>query len=251
MIIDSFVDSKVMIEPEMVYGKVDRNDKVCIVTFSKNVIDTMIKKLNMKQVAFCRGINGGLPVYGFNYQGIEMFAFMAPVTSAAAATFLDEVRALTGASKYIVFGSCGVLNNDIVKNRLIVPTESYRDEGVSYHYAKASDYINMKNADKLAEIFEQLNVSYIKGKNWTIETLYRETQKEVDLRKSEGCICVEMEAAGLQALFDYRNCDFYTFFFGGDDLDCEDWDMANLGNDVEKENQMIGFEIALQVATRI
>ena len=29
----------------------------------------------------------------------------------------------------------------------MVPTDAYRDEGTSYHYAPASDYIEIKNAD--------------------------------------------------------------------------------------------------------
>lgn len=51
-------------------------------------------------------------------------------------------------NKYIVFGGCGCLNKKIIHGQVIIPTEaSYRDEGTSYHYAPASDYIKIKNAN--------------------------------------------------------------------------------------------------------
>lgn len=40
----------------------------------------------------------------------------------------------------IVFGSCGALT-DLPDGHIILPTHAYRDEGTSYHYAVAEDYI--------------------------------------------------------------------------------------------------------------
>lgn len=44
-------------------------------------------------------------------------------------------------NKYIVFGGCGCLNKKIIHGQVIIPTEA------SYHYAPASDYIKIKNAN--------------------------------------------------------------------------------------------------------
>ncbi len=57
----------------------------------------------------------------------------------------------------------------------MVPTEAYRDEGTSYHYAPASDYIAIKNADVVARFMKENKTPYIKGKTWTTDAFYWET----------------------------------------------------------------------------
>lgn len=51
----------------------------------------------------------------------------------------------------------------------MVPTEAYRDEGTSYHYAPASDYIKIQNADVVAKFMETVGLPYVKGKTWTTD----------------------------------------------------------------------------------
>ncbi len=41
-------------------------------------------------------------------------------------------------NRYIVFGGAGCLNKEIAHGKVMVPTFYYRDEGTSYHYAKAN-----------------------------------------------------------------------------------------------------------------
>lgn len=67
-------------------------------------------------------------------------------------------------------------------------------------------------------------------------------------RRNEGCISVEMESSGLQALCDYYGYELYTFFFGADLLSDDSWDKANLGSDLEFETQKETFRIAVDVA---
>ncbi len=59
---------------------------------------------------------------------------------------------------------CGALVQN-PRGDCIIPTHAYRDEGVSYHYAPASDYINVKNANVIAKLFDKLGVEYIFGKH--------------------------------------------------------------------------------------
>ena len=77
--------------------------------------------------------------------------------------------------KYIVFGGAGCLNKEIAHGKVMVLTEAYRDEGTSYHYAPASDYITVKNADIVADFMEKNGLPYVKGKTWTTDAIYRET----------------------------------------------------------------------------
>ena len=78
---------------------------------------------------------------------------------------------------------CGVLDRNIDDLAIIVPNVAVRDEGTSYHYAKASREIevNEKYKDIFEEIIKENNISYIEGKVWTTDAPYRETRnKEPD-----------------------------------------------------------------------
>lgn len=53
------------------------------------------------------------------------------------------VNWLTGASKFIMFGSAGSLDSNVTNGKFVIPTESYREEGLSYNYAASADYIKI------------------------------------------------------------------------------------------------------------
>jgi uridine phosphorylase len=53
---------------------------------------------------------------------------------------------------------------------------------------------------------------------------YRETSAKVAARKSEGCLTVEMEAASLIAVAQFRDVILGQVLYGGDDLSGEAWD---------------------------
>lgn len=252
MITDSFdLNSKPVIEPDMVYQVHEPVETVCIVSFSGQVRDHFFKRFSHKEIGAVHIANGSIPVYSFEYKGKEMYFYLSPLGSAISSTVMDEARALFGIHKFVVFGSCGVLNSEIPQSNLIVPTASYRDEGFSYHYVKPADYIEIRNADKVSSILDEIQIPYVKGKNWCTDALYRETQNNLAKRQAEGCNSVEMESAGMQAICDYRNMDYYPFFFGADLLDAPEWNQRNLGNENEKEAQLNTFDIACEVALRV
>lgn len=54
---------------------------------------------------------------------------------------------------------------------------------------------------------------------WTTDAIYRETKAKLEARKNEGCLAVEMELAGVQAVCDFYGWDLYDFLVTGDVLD--------------------------------
>ncbi|MBE5926357.1 MAG: hypothetical protein E7270_05275 [Lachnospiraceae bacterium] len=64
---------------------------------------------------------------------------------------IDDTMMLINIDKYVVFGGSGCLNKEIARGKVKVTTEAYRDEGTSYHYAEALDYITVKSADVVAK----------------------------------------------------------------------------------------------------
>jgi purine-nucleoside phosphorylase len=62
------------------------------------------------------------------------------------------------------------------------------------------------------------------GKTWTTDAPYRETPNKIATRKNEGCLTVEMEAASLIAVAQFRGVLLGQVLYGGDDLSGNEWD---------------------------
>ena len=176
--------------------------------------------------------------------GVVLSGIGAPMI----AGILEELSTLFHARNYIVFGSCGALT-DLPEGRLIVPTQACRDEGTSYHYAPPGDYIAVRNAAKLARLFDELGIEYVQGKTWTTDAFYRETERNREKRAREGCLCVEMECSAAQAVCDYRGLELYQFVYAADSLEGK-WARRILG-DLEKDTRIKYFSVAWEIAKRI
>ena len=252
MITDAFdTTTEAIISPEQLNGVQKTACDVCIATFSHKTITEILSTFSCEIIAQIESANGAIPCYQLNYKGKEIAFYMTMVGSAGAAACIEDARCLLGVTKFIFFGSCGCLNQEVTAGKIIVPTDAYRDEGLSYHYAKASDYIKIKNADVVAAFFRENGIPYVTGKTWTTDGVYRETRGNMEQRKAEGCISVEMESAGLQAVCDFRNLEFYQFLIGCDLLDSPEWDRRILGEAGEHAQQLKAFYLALELALNI
>lgn len=238
---------KPLFSPENLYGKREKIADVCIVTFHRKVTEKVLAAYAPTKVAAAFTANGEIPIYRFSSEGKNLLFYMSPIGAPAAGAILTEVSALTGARHFIVFGSCGVLEPERARGKILVPTSSYRDEGLSYHYAPPADAISMKNSGTVERYFAEKQVPYLAGRNWTTDAIYRETEKNVARHRTEGCISVEMEAAGLEAVANAVGFELYTFFFGGDILGAT-WETGDLGGEKEKKKQQDLFDLALGLA---
>jgi len=85
----------------------------------------------------------------------------------------------------------------------------------------------VKNDGVVAAIERTLQtrgVPYMLGKTWTTDAIFRETPAKVQLRRSEGCLTVEMEAAAFFAVAQFRGVTFAQMLYGGDDVSGAEWD---------------------------
>lgn len=246
MITDSF-DNKTqpLFTLKDFYGERKRLVDICLVIFSKNIFDYILSTFRCEKIAVMKVVNGDISVYKFAYREKDIAFYLSCVGSTAAAHFLVEANWLTGASKFIMFGSAGSLDKEKTANKYVIPTEAYRDEGMSYHYAPPSDYIKIKNSDKLKKIFDDLDIPSVQGRIWTTDAMLRETAGQVALRKSEGCIAVEMEVAGVQAVCDFYDFELYDFLVTGDVLCENNYDNSRLNDANHNHNKL---QIALQLA---
>ena len=89
---------------------------------------------------------------------------------------------------------------------------------------------------------------YVCGKVWTTDSMLRETKGLVSKRKEEGCIAVEMELAGVQAVCDFYDLELYDFPEAGDVLEESGYEVEGLHN---AKHNLEKLYIALEVAFRI
>ena len=196
--------------------------------------------------------NGANPVYGFEYQCRYFAIYMTYVGALACVADIEDTMMVINTDKYIVFGGAGCLDKEIAHGKVMVPIAAYRDEGTSYHYAPAFDYVVVKNANVVAEFMETVGLPYVKGKTWTTDAVHRETRANFEKRKAEGCISVEMECASVQAMCDFRGLNVYFFFTSGDLLDAPKWDERVKKNQIKHTQHDSGhFDIALELARYI
>lgn len=241
-------DSEPIVTLEAFYGPRKKLLDKCLIIFSKHIYKHLLQQYECRQIAEMVACNGETPVWSFTYKNQEIAFYLTPVGSALAGGTLLEVSHLTGANKFIMFGSCGSLDNSKTDGKFIIPTQAYRGEGFSYYFAEPRDYIDIQNSEKLAIIFSSLNIPYVQGRVWTTDCLYRETVNLVTKRKREGCIAVEMELAGVQAACDFYGFELFDFLAAGDVLTIEDYDISGLS---DANHNLDKLQIALHIAERI
>lgn len=237
-----------LLTPEDFYGSHEKVCDVCVITFSYKVIEWALSHLKCEKIAEIGCCNGNHPIYLTEWNGKKVALYMTLVSSSGAATCLEEARCLTGCTNYIIFGSCGTLDAQMTCGKLIIPTHAYRDEGLSYHYLAADDYIEMKGWKQAADFMEKKEVPYITGHTWSTDALYRETAEKAEKLRQEGCICVEMELAGVQAVCDYHHLSLRAFLFASDCLGMEEWSNELLGTEQEWDTQIKCFTLAMDMA---
>ena len=162
---------------------------------------------------------------------------------------LEDIFAL-GADKLVLFGTCGVLDEDIKETSIIIPSHALRDEGTSFHYVEASDEIavNVGVLDHFRSYLNERQISHKEGKVWTTDGIYRETNGKLKARKSAGAICVDMECSAVAALGKFRGVDICHFFYAADHLSEGNWDARNLMNHMDLDEKDKIALLALEFA---
>lgn len=247
---DNNVDA--VINPWNIVKKREGIPKVIVSCFARATFDRIVRELNAVPFSAVSTANTTIDIYCAEYCGYNVGLVMADIGAPSCVAVFEEIYQM-GAETVILFGTCGVLDASIADCSVIIPNSAVRDEGTSYHYAPASDEIvvNTKYTDLFIKLLEEFHCSYIIGKTWTTDAIYRETKRKVFERKAQGCICVEMECAAMTAMAQFRQKEFFTFFYAADNLDAEQWDMRSLSNDSKLLEKDRIAQLALELAKEI
>ena len=247
-------ERRAVINPDMVHKPVSDFPETVISIFSHTLFDAVLNFLGGTPISQVKDVDGHHPIYEVTYNG-KRFGFCKARLGAPACVGSFEDIIPMGAKRFILMGNCGVLDKRIEDCGIIIPTLAIRDEGTSYHYAPASDYIdvNRKYVDIFCSVLQEFGYPYVTGTTWTTDAFYRETRQKVEKRKQMGAICVEMECAAMQAMCDFRGVEFFQFFYAGDNLDHSTWDPRSLSGTARLEDKekiaLLAFEFACKIET--
>lgn len=138
---------------------------------------------------------------------------------AGVSTIMEELIAV-GVGKFVSIGGAGGLQRELRIGDIVVCDRAIRDEGVSHHYLEPGKYAYPSPAltQSLKVALERLGAPFRFGSTWTTDAPYRETVEELTQYRSEGVLTVEMEAAALAAVAQYRHAEFATAFTISDSL---------------------------------
>ncbi len=249
MITDSFDDqTQTLIRLEDFYGEQAHLADCCLVTFSGLLHAELLRRFPCRRLGVIVSVNGETPIWCFELDGRPLAFYLSPVGSTMAAQYCIEANWACGATRFILFGSAGSLDPEKTAGRYILPTEAYRDEGMSYHYAPPADYIAVPGHRTLAPIFRELGVPFTEGRVWTTDAFLRETAGQVARRRAEGCLAVEMELAGVQAVCNFHGFSLYGFLEAGDSFSADGYTPEGLR---EANHDAFKLELALEIARRL
>ncbi|MBQ7230883.1 MAG: nucleoside phosphorylase [Oscillospiraceae bacterium] len=250
-IIDTFDPAPTaVINPEDLYTQDHRKLDACIFNFSWKIMDALLEAdlLELVDDTTLRCVSTKFPLYVF--KGTNIGVIKNYVGAPMTAGLIEELCYAFSCRKIVLFGSCGGLDKSLDPGKLIVPTHAYRDEGMSYHYLPAADYIEIKNHEMVSTVMDRLDIPYVKGRSWTTDACLRETHRNMERRKAEGCIVVEMELSACQAVADFRGYELYAFLYTGDNLDHLKWEEGILSS-IGLDERLTHFYIALEIAKTI
>ncbi len=214
--------------------------------FSKKLLDSFLDNNAHKIIAEYHCASNIVPLYEIERGGRKLAVFCSQVGAPASVAVYEDFIAM-GLDKLILFGTCGVLNKDIADCSIVIPTSSVREEGTSFHYAKASKEMPACTyfTDDFISYLKSRNISFVQGKNWTTDAPYRETKNKVARFRKKGVISVDMEHSAMSACARFYNKKLLHFFYAADNLDNDNWDKRSLSNNARIDKKLEIFELVI------
>jgi uridine phosphorylase len=223
-ILEFDANREAVIEPGKVIKERDLPEH-CVLCFFYDVMAKLKQDSRVVPVLPIKSEMGDHPVYVLSCGSQQLAVCHVGVCAPLAGAMLEELIA-RGGRKFIACGSAAVLDKEIASNQLIVPSAAVRDEGTSYHYLPPAREVcaHPSAVSAIETVLRKHSSPYFVGKTWTTDGIYRETTHKVRLRKSEGCVTVEMEAAAFFAVAQFRQVVFGQILYAADDVSGGEWD---------------------------
>jgi len=180
-----------------------------IIAYHKNLIQYVCKHHRTRRVRGFFGEMFLLHETGKRVAIIGDFGIGAP----GAVIHLEEFIEW-GVPKFVSVGTAGGLQKSLKVGDLVLCERAIRDEGCSHHYLRPSKYAYPSPVltDRVRTALQSRRLKFRSGTSWSIDTPYRETISEARGYRREGVLTVEMEAAALFAVGEYRKVQVAALF---------------------------------------
>ncbi len=207
----------------------------CVIAFSKSSVAAIAEKHGAPVIAEMSSCTVNLPIYEVDTDGVKIALITGFLGSAGVAGQIHELCS-AGVKKIIACGSAGTLTPKPL-GALVIPDCAVRDEGASYHYAPPSYEIKADAwvVEHIGNVLTKLGLPHVAGKTWTTDAFYRETEDKIALRRSQGCLTVEMECAAMIAVSQILYC--------GDDLSGTDYDTRNFAHADDVRRNLVEYAL--------
>jgi uridine phosphorylase len=223
-LLEDDLDAVGVIEPAEVIQRIDI-PRCMVLCFFSELVEQVAARDDAVLVTSLRWAHGTHHVYEIPHRG-ERLAVMHPGVGAPLTVGLLEEVIAHGCRTFIAVGGAGGLVPELVLGHAVVVASAVRDEGTSLHYLAPSRTVDASptGVAALEDTLREARVPFVTGRTWTTDAPYRETRARVERRVAEGCLTVEMEAAGFIAATRYRKTRFGQVLYAGDSLAGPVWE---------------------------
>jgi uridine phosphorylase len=231
-----------IIEPKRLVKPLEGMPEHGVMCFFHEVIQQFATEGRLTLLKNLRSEMGIHPLYAFDYAGQRLVLFQPGLGAPLSAALLEGVIAL-GCRKFIACGGAGVLDRDLAMGHLLIPVAAIRDEGTSYHYLPPAREVAPHPAAVVAiqTVLQQHGIDYLLTKTWSTDAYYRETRPKVAQRKAEGCLAVEMEAAALFAVAQFRGVPLGHILYSGVNLAGDAWESREWNKHWTLREKLVGL----------
>lgn len=171
----------------------------CLLDFDGELVDYLLAngKLKLEKAWPCFHTR----LYRWSVDGTEYGIIGGTVGASFAVLVAEELFAM-GTKALVTISSAGLIADKYRTPLFLLIEQALRDEGTSYHYLPPSRYAEASPAqvDAVAQMLKTAGLQFHRGKSWTTDAPFRETEQLIGARREEGIISVEMEAAALLAM---------------------------------------------------
>lgn len=132
LLTDFDASRQAVINPDMLFSPVPDLPETVVSCFSHVTFERMLNMAaDVRVLAELGDANAKYPVYRGVWQGTPLTFALAMVGAPSCVAMLEDLHAL-GAKRFVVFGNCGVLNQQIRDCGIIIPTAAVgRNSGES------------------------------------------------------------------------------------------------------------------------
>ncbi len=140
-------------------------------------------------------------LFRWKVKGAEYGVIGGTVGAPFAVLVAEELFAL-GCEAVVSISSAGLIAEELSPPFFLLIDKALRDEGTSHHYLPPGRFAiaDTSLVNAVERRLVEASLPTHRGPSWTTDAPFRETERLIALRRQEGIVSVEMEAAALLAL---------------------------------------------------